>query len=80
MSKKHTVIIPVKPKSKGRPRTGKYGVYTDKATREYEQFVKDSYDGPLFERPSRIDDDILRRQDKRHNKRNRLAIKATRGR
>ena len=56
---KHTVIIPIKPKAKGRPRAGKFGMYTDKATREFEQAIRDAYDGPLFERPSRIDDDVL---------------------
>lgn len=47
---KHTVIIPMKPKAKGRPRAGKFGMYTDKATREFEQAIRDAYDGPLFER------------------------------
>ena len=26
-------------------------MYTDKATREYEQAIKDAYDGPVFEGP-----------------------------
>jgi Holliday junction resolvase RusA-like endonuclease len=26
-------------------------MYTDKATREYEQAIKDAYDGPLFDGP-----------------------------
>lgn len=33
----------MKPKAKGRPRAGKYGMYTDKATREYEQKIKEAY-------------------------------------
>jgi hypothetical protein len=70
MTKKHTLIIPIKPKAKGRPRAGKYGMYTDKATREHEQAIKDAYDGPLFERSSRIKHDVLSRQDKYHDKRN----------
>lgn len=54
MTKKHTIVINQKPKAKGRPRAGKYGMYTDKATREYEQAIKDAYvanGGPLFEGP-----------------------------
>lgn len=31
--------IPIKPKSKGRPRKGKHGFYTDKATKEYEDAI-----------------------------------------
>lgn len=52
MSKKYTLTINKKPKAKGRPRAGKFGMYTDKATREYEQSIKDAYvadGGPLFE-------------------------------
>ena len=51
---KHSVVINMKPKAKGRPRAGKYGMYTDKATREYEQAIKEAYlasEGPLFEGP-----------------------------
>lgn len=51
---KHNLVIKLKPKSKGRPRAGKYGMYTDKATREYEQLIKDAYvasGGPMFEGP-----------------------------
>ena len=54
MTKKYTLTINKKPKAKGRPRAGKFGVYTDKATREYEQSIKDAYvaaGGPLFEGP-----------------------------
>ncbi len=46
--------LPFKPKAKGRPRAGKYSMYTDKATREYEQAVKDAYvlaKGPKFDGP-----------------------------
>lgn len=49
--------LPVKPKAKGRPRAGKYGMYTDKATREYEQLVKElwvSNQGPKFDGPISI--------------------------
>ena len=60
---KHNLVIKLKPKSKGRPRAGKYGMYTDKATREYEQAIKNAYDGPLFERPSRIKHDVSFGQD-----------------
>ncbi len=30
---------------------GSIGMYTDKATREYEQAIKEAYDGPLFDGP-----------------------------
>ena len=48
------MTINMKPKAKGRPRAGRHGMYTDKATREYEQAIKDAYlanNGPLFEGP-----------------------------
>ena len=51
---KHSLVIKRKPKAKGRPRAGKYGMYTDKATREYEQAIKDAYiqsGGPVFNGP-----------------------------
>lgn len=51
---KHHLVIKRKPKAKGRPRAGKYGMYTDKGTREYEQLIKDAYiasKGPLFDGP-----------------------------
>lgn len=35
--------IPLKPKAKGRPRKGKHGFYTDKATKEYEEAVGLAY-------------------------------------
>jgi Holliday junction resolvase RusA-like endonuclease len=45
--------IPIKPKAKGRPRaTRRGGLYTDKATREYEAAVRQTYidlDLPKFE-------------------------------
>ena len=53
--KQYKFSIPTRPKSKGRPRVtsknGKQWAYTPKATRDYEQIVKDHYDGPLFEGP-----------------------------
>jgi len=54
VSKKYTLTINKKPKAKGRPRAGRFGMYTDKATREHEQSIKDAYvaaGGPLFEGP-----------------------------
>jgi len=35
--------LPFKPKAKGRPRGGKNGFYTDKATREYEELIAKTY-------------------------------------
>lgn len=35
--------IPLKPKAKGRPRKGKHGFYTDRATKEYEEAVGLAY-------------------------------------
>ena len=35
--------IPLKPKAKGRPRAGRHGMYTDKATREYEDAIRKTY-------------------------------------
>lgn len=35
--------VPLKPKAKGRPRKGKHGFYTDKATKEYEEAVGMAY-------------------------------------
>jgi len=53
--KQYKFSIPTRPKAKGRPRVtsknGKQWAYTPKATRDYEQIVKDHYDGPLFEGP-----------------------------
>ena len=52
--KSFTITIPLKPKAKGRPRAGKYGMYTDKGTREYEEAIKNAYiesKGPKFEGP-----------------------------
>lgn len=45
-SRKRNVLsfnIPLKPKSKGRPRKGKNGFYTDKATKEYEDAIRNYY-------------------------------------
>jgi len=55
--KTFTFTLPLKPKAKGRPRTGKWGVYTDKATKEYEEAVKDAYikaEGHKFEGPVQL--------------------------
>ena len=38
-----TFNIPLKPKAKGRPRAGRNGMYTDKATREYEDAIRKTY-------------------------------------
>lgn len=58
MIRRHTFTIPGKPKSKGRPRFGRGGhTYTDKATKEAETVVHDSYvesDGPLFTTPVQL--------------------------
>lgn len=35
--------LPLKPKAKGRPRKGKHGFYTDKATKEYEDAIRQGY-------------------------------------
>ena len=35
--------IHLKPKAKGRPRAGRNGMYTDKATREYEDAIRKTY-------------------------------------
>jgi crossover junction endodeoxyribonuclease RusA len=43
--------IPIRPKSKGRPRVTKNGTFTPKATREYEAAVKSYYKGPKFDGP-----------------------------
>lgn len=46
--------MPFRPKAKGRPRAGKHGMYTDKATREYEKLVGQTWldaDGPKFDGP-----------------------------
>ena len=55
MSKTYKFSIPVRPKSKGRPRvTSKNGnmwAYTPKATRDYEETVREYYKGPKFEGP-----------------------------
>lgn len=54
MTKSNTIVINMKPKAKGRPRAGKYGMYTDKATRQYEQAIKDAYiaqGGQMLEGP-----------------------------
>lgn len=52
--KSFTLKLPFKPKAKGRPRAGKYGMYTDKATREYENLVKETWvvaGAPKFDGP-----------------------------
>jgi len=43
--------VPVRPKVKGRPRFGRHGAYTDKATKEYEEAIGLAYSaagGPKF--------------------------------
>lgn len=52
-----TVNIPLKPKAKARPRVGKWGAYTDKATREFEEAIKKAYKkakGPKFTGPVQL--------------------------
>lgn len=43
MIKKHTITVYGRPKAKGRPRAGKYGMYTDKKTKEAEANIRDAY-------------------------------------
>jgi len=58
MLRRHTFTIPGKPKSKGRPRFGRGGhTYTDKATKDAEKVVHDSYlesEGPVFSTPVQL--------------------------
>ena len=55
MAKSYKFTIPHRPKSKGRPRVtsknGKQWAYTPKATRDWEETVKQYYKGPKFEGP-----------------------------
>ena len=55
MTKTYKFSIPIRPKSKGRPRVtsknGKQWAYTPKGTRDYEQAVRDYYKGPKFDGP-----------------------------
>ena len=54
---RHKVTIPIKPKSKGRPRAGRNGFYTDKATKIYEQAIGKAYiesEGPFFVTPVQV--------------------------
>ena len=51
MGKQYRFTVPIRPKSKGRPRVTKNGTYTPKATREYEAAVRSYYKGPKFDGP-----------------------------
>ncbi len=56
MTEFYTFIVPIRPQVKQRPRMSKRGkVYTPAKTREYEQFVGECYDGPLFEGPVSVE-------------------------
>ena len=50
----YTQFIPVKPKVKGRPRMGRRGAYTPRATKDYEDAIREHYDGPEFDGPVRV--------------------------
>lgn len=55
--KRHKLTIPIKPKSKGRPRAGRHGFYTDKATKIYEDRIGQEYiqsEGPFFTGPVKM--------------------------
>jgi crossover junction endodeoxyribonuclease RusA len=53
---KHTTVVHVKPKVKQRPRMTRRGrVFTPKETLEFEQVIKDAWDGPTFESPVSVD-------------------------
>jgi Holliday junction resolvase RusA-like endonuclease len=54
---KHTITIPIKPMAKQRPRmnTKTRHVYTPKVTLEYENKLKEAWDGPQFESPVSVD-------------------------
>ena len=48
--KAHSIMVPVKPIPKGRPRMTRFGkAYTPKETVAYEKEISELYDGPLFE-------------------------------
>ena len=55
VAKSYRFTIPVRPKSKGRPRVtsknGKQWAYTPKSTRDWEETVRHYYKGPKFEGP-----------------------------
>ena len=51
MGESYKFSIPIRPKSKGRPRVTRNGTYTPKATRDYEAAVRSYYKGPKFEGP-----------------------------
>lgn len=46
-----TFFVPGKPQGKGRPRFGKYAVYTPKATTDYEKLVATCYRGDMLSGP-----------------------------
>jgi crossover junction endodeoxyribonuclease RusA len=53
---KHTVIIPLRPVPKERPRVMKGGyTYTPKRTLEFEKAIKEAWNGPTFESPVSVD-------------------------
>jgi crossover junction endodeoxyribonuclease RusA len=54
----HRVVIPVKPRPKGRPRYARGRMYTPTATQEFEAAVKAAWVasvGPTFEGPVEVD-------------------------
>lgn len=53
---KHTIKVPIKPKSKQRPRVLRTGhTYTPKVTLEYEAQIKEAWDGPQFQSPVSVE-------------------------
>jgi crossover junction endodeoxyribonuclease RusA len=59
---KHTITVFAKPKVKERPRFGNGRTWTPKTTSEYEQKIKEAWDGPTFE--STVSVDIILYKDK----------------
>lgn len=54
---KFKLVVPVRPKSKSRPRAGRNGFYTDRKTKDYENEIAQAYkdaDGPKFESPVKV--------------------------
>jgi len=53
----YTFVLPFLPAPKGRPRVGKFGVYTPKKTRDSENQIKDfifSFSKLFFEQPTKM--------------------------
>jgi crossover junction endodeoxyribonuclease RusA len=51
------IVVPIRPKSKSRPRAGRNGFYTDRKTKDYENLIGQAYKdagGPKFENPVNV--------------------------